>query len=116
MTTCRGTVRGVPVVVEGSGSVWIARVWTGDGWLVSYDHSRYASAMAAGVRMAEDHVLERAYLMADRESRWERRERNANRLRAAWALVLTVFIVWALFGPPTEPRRAELRERWETNQ
>ncbi len=114
-TSC--VYRGAPIQVEGDRDTWSATVWLPDGGTVrSSGHQRYADAMGAARRIADEALLERAYRAAQGQSRWERRERNANRLRAAWALVLTAFIVWALFGPPTEPRRAELRERWETNQ
>lgn len=118
MTTTRCVVRGLPLVVSGSDGRWSASVHTQDGWLESDGHSRYADAMAEGIRLAEDHLLQRAYRLADRESRWERRQRRAlvrDRWIAAAVLASICIYVWALFGPPTEPRRAELRERWETS-
>lgn len=90
--------RGAPIQVQGDRDAWSATVWLPDGGTVrSSGHQRYADAMGAARRIADEALLERAYRAAQGLSRWERRQHRARvlgRIQAFAVAIASIAYAW----------------------
>lgn len=95
-TSC--VYRGAPIQVQGDRDAWSATVWLPDGGTIrSSGHQRYADAMGAARRIADEALLERAYRAAQGLSRWERRQHRAlvlNRWKALAVALASIAYGW----------------------
>lgn len=93
--------RGAPIQIQGDRDAWSATVWLPDGGTIrSAGHQRYADAMSAARRIADEALLERAYRAAQGLSRWERRQRRTL-IRDRWtalavAIASIAYAAWWL--------------------
>lgn len=90
--------RGAPIQIEGDRDTWSATVWLPDGGTIrSAGHQRFADALNAARRIADEALLERAYRAAQGLSRWEARQRRIlvrNRWTALAVAIASVAYAW----------------------
>src|SRR5690606_35728722 len=95
-TSC--VYRGAPIQVQGDRDTWSATVWLPDGGTIrSAGHQRFADALNAARRIADEALLERAHRAAQGLSRWEARQRRIlvlARWQAAAVAVASIAYAW----------------------
>lgn len=70
--------RGAPIEIQGDRDTWNATVWLpSGGTLRSSGHQRFADAIEAARKLADEAAIDCAYRLAAGRSAWERRERRA---------------------------------------